>query len=400
MESPGLARRRKEAGEGVAALPCGCASAWASRAQRGLAAALVAALLLAAAHAPRSAGPPWRVAVCHSWGTAGQVLSEMGVLAHVVRRATGGTLTPTTQTCDSWLGIADDIDVVFFGPYGDRQRTIATARRLEGRAIRVFLGSEPEPDFGDSLVEHMDVALGHPRGVVHPVYLRMPWWLPYSTAPLNGTGGCRFHPLLLAVPSAAEWAVRAGDSALLSSHTKYPRPELHALLMSAGRRVDAPGRAAAFHNMEWPPELHNSHLTGKVDFLRRYRFTVCPENSRTGPNGGYATEKLPQAHMAGAVPLYWGDALDSDVWNLARVLLFNGTNGAALLAAMGALERSQEEARQWFAQPALAPTATAWLERWCDDAGALFAAAYQQLQERREKRRSEWSPWRVSRPWQ
>jgi hypothetical protein len=374
-------------------------------------AVLAVSALLAASAALASdddAGPRWRVAVCKSWAPAERVLGEMHVLDTAVRRATrgAGALTPTPYDCDGWWGVPRGVDVVIFGPYGSTvDGAVAAAKRLEGRAVRLFLGSEPWPGYDDGLAGHMDVSLGHRRDVDHPAYLRMPWWLPYSVAPPppppapsgDGSGApssptCAFLPALRASPDPEAWAARAGDASLLSSHTSYPRPQLYELVTGSGRAVAAPGKA--FHNTEWPPELPNSHLTGKVDFLARYRYNVCPENARTGAGGGYATEKLPQAHMAGAVPLYWGDPLDTAVWNPDRVLTFNGTNSGDLLAVMDALERDRAYRAAWFARPALAPGADGWLDAWCDDAGARLVAAHAKLLEaRRRRREARWAWW-------
>ena len=78
---------------------------------------------------------------------------------------------------------------------------------------------------------------------------------------------------------------------------------------------------------------------------------------------GYVTEKLPQAHLAGAVPLYWGDGVvDSEVWNMRRVLLFdNSTSNAALLDTMLRLEHDVSFRRSWFEELVLASGADAWL---------------------------------------
>ena len=42
----------------------------------------------------------------------------------------------------------------------------------------------------------------------------------------------------------------------------------------------------------------------KIDFLSRYKFNVCFENSQAD---GYCTEKIVQAFAAGSIPIYWGD---------------------------------------------------------------------------------------------
>lgn len=50
-------------------------------------------------------------------------------------------------------------------------------------------------------------------------------------------------------------------------------------------------------------------VSDKMDFISRYRFNLCPENSIVD---GYVTEKIVEALAAGTVPVYWGckDACD------------------------------------------------------------------------------------------
>ena len=127
----------------------------------------------------------------------------------------------------------------------------------------------------------------------------------------------------------------------------------------------------AFHNAAWPSNLpNNRHLAGKVDYLRGNRFNVCPENSQSGASGaggggGYITEKLAQAHMAGTVPIYWGDDFEREVWSPARVIRFNGSV-ARTLAAVERLERDPRAASAFFAEPDVLPGATRWVSEWCD----------------------------------
>jgi hypothetical protein len=136
-------------------------------------------------------------------------------------------------------------------------------------------------------------------------------------------------------------------------------------------RVDAPG--PAFHNAEWPASLPANHyLRGKIEYLKGYRFNICPENSRSSGAGGWNTEKLMQAHIAGVVPIYWGDAVDTDVMNPARIIFFNDTNSDLVLETMHRLQEDEPFRSAWFAQPILAPTAGTWLEAWCDEAARLF----------------------------
>lgn len=75
-------------------------------------------------------------------------------------------------------------------------------------------------------------------------------------------------------------------------------------LLSKYKPVDCPGRV--LHNMD-SPELstryHMNWVESKVNFIRKYKFTIAWENTY---GEGYTTEKLADPLMAGSVPIYWG----------------------------------------------------------------------------------------------
>ena len=171
-----------------------------------------------------------------------------------------------------------------------------------------------------------------------------------------------------------------GFAALLSSHYAPPRGEMFDALSGLGR-VD--GTGAAFHTMDWPAELPNNYLHGKVPFLRRYRFSVCPENSRSS-DGGYTSEKMPQALVAGAVPVYWGDAPAAEVWSEGRVLRWSeGDGGAAALEIVRQLESNLTFQREWFARPELVAGADAWVASWLARLESLLREAFGKVQRAR-----------------
>jgi hypothetical protein len=138
--------------------------------------------------------------------------------------------------------------------------------------------------------------------------------------------------------------------------------------------------------------------TGKLQFLSGYRWQITPENSLTRPlatGAGYNTEKIAHAHMAGAIPIYWGDSpVDPEVFNPSRILYFSPKGRpedalsdvaalAKVLDTVIALETDPAARQRWFQEPVLARTADAWLKGWCSGAAARFAAALKRARERR-----------------
>jgi hypothetical protein len=323
---------------------------------------------------------PLRVATHALWLNVGVVMDELWLLSDVTLRAVGRTLVPVNTALAEQDALAS-ADVILIGGYGSRPSALAIARKYRETAITIFIASENTDGgpFDDQLIGEVAISFGHrreapqtsaPEGAIGTAYLRLPWWLPYTVR--RETGGCALPSLLYARTDPTAWRARPRFTALLSSHYSYPRGLLFNLTSSLGF-VEAPGKA--FHNSEWPAALPNHHLRGKVEYLSGFRFTVCPENSRTRGSGGYNTEKLAQAHLAGAVPIYWGDAIDTLVFNPARVIFFNDTNGDVVLHTMRRLQDDASFRAAWFKEPILAPTAGAWLEDWCATAAQHFRAA-------------------------
>lgn len=333
-----------------------------------------------------------RVGVLGMWDDAGQVMGELRVLSPLLQHVTGRAVVPLHKLTPAF--VRDRLaDIVLVGTYGDPAEIRSSVRRLhrETSAVTIFVASENTDGggFWDQLASDVDVSMGHRKDAAAANwtnYHRIPWWLPYST---DRSGRCEFLPELLAsdgadaAAAAVSWASRPGFAALLSSHTQYPRPELFAALTQLGTergfgRVDAPGRA--FHNIEWPSNLPNSHLRGKVEWLRGYRWQITPEGTRSAPpgsgQGGYNTEKVADAHRAGAIPIYWGDTpLDPQVWNPQRIMHFEDGQADQLLRQVAQLETNTTARLLWFGQPVLQPGAPAWLTAWCDRFRLLVAAA-------------------------
>jgi hypothetical protein len=107
-----------------------------------------------------------------------------------------------------------------------------------------------------------------------------------------------------------------------------------------------------------------------------------------GVVGENTADTRPHGRAAGAVPIYWGDSLERDVFNPARILRFNGSFSAVVFAAMR-LETDAAAADAFFAQPVLMPTAQAWVDEWCDRTAYHFAWLAQRIDARRRVPRSD-----------
>ena len=347
--------------------------------------------------AQRSGAAEVHVATLHGFGalSAAGMLDELWVLGRLFPASRPLVALPSWLPLEAQLAAAD---LVLVSVYGPRER-LEAAVRAHPHASWLFVSGENlavSAEYWDHLVPLADLSMGqrHDADLLGAAaaagarYFRVPWWLPY-TLDRHAPGRCPLPAALLrAGGDAAAWRARPGFAGMLTSHYNYPRRGLLEALSKVGRVVSA---GSALNNAPWPAGLPQGHLAGKPLFLRRFRFNICPENSlslSTDAEGGYNTEKLPQALAAGAVPVYWGDAVEREVFNPARILRFNGSF-ASVAAAAARLEASAAAADAFFAQPALMPTAQAWVDAWCDRAAAHLAWLAQRIDERRRAPRSE-----------
>ncbi len=75
-------------------------------------------------------------------------------------------------------------------------------------------------------------------------------------------------------------------------------------LLSQSRRVDSPGKHLNNMGREAGDRYSGDWRTTKVDFQRKYKFTIAFENTSSP---GYTSEKILHAFIADTVPIYWGN---------------------------------------------------------------------------------------------
>jgi len=99
----------------------------------------------------------------------------------------------------------------------------------------------------------------------------------------------------------------------------------------------------------------------KPEYLKQFRFNVCPENSNAY---GYTTEKIFESISAGCVPVYYGSCgvPEPDVINTAAVLSWDdGGDNSALVSLVRELESNRRAYDEFAAQPRLVEGAEEWV---------------------------------------
>jgi hypothetical protein len=333
-------------------------------------------------------------------------------LSVLLSRALGGCSVILVPVA---LEHADVLVVSQYGKTDDLPAQIASAAaNHRNHSLILFFALENTDSWGgeDGFVDLVDVSFGQGRWNVSRAvsralaasnFLRFPAWIPFVLDPRVAAPSLAIHDALLRATDPKDWAARPRFAALLARHGGYPREDLctyfdeiaeelqhqyssdstdgsHAVPYNGTARRWRLDRLGSFqNNVPVPPDAD------KLALLRDYRFNLAPENTKSRA-GGYATEKLPEAHIAGTIPVYYGDGVfDTSFWNPARIVTLddgeavpavgvgNGPGGslspAELIARVKRLETDPMTRERFFSEPVLAPTASVWLEAWFD-AGA------------------------------
>lgn len=182
-------------------------------------------------------------------------------------------------------------------PYADPTDAKNVPRIKPGNYVRVFMtGENVEP-----LMEHCEFAMSFSVLETHPNHMRLPLWV-YEN---RGSGYTPAH--LVKAPNTDWERVAREKSQFCNFVYLHPVPFRERIFaaLSAYRRVDAAGQC--LNNMNgWMVPSNPTRLAGKVDFFRRYKFTLAIENS-IWP--GYETEKLVDPVYAGSIPIYAGNPM-------------------------------------------------------------------------------------------
>ena len=210
------------------------------------------------------------------------------------------------------LVVSQDPDIVFYSvfvpqyrPYADPRFSSPAAQFPKGDYVRVFLtGENVEP-----LMESCEFAISFSALVRHPNHMRLPLW-----AYENQGWGVGLDRLIKRADT--DWEkVAAEKTAFCNFVYDHDMPFRNAIFTELNRykRVDAAGRA--MNNMDgWRVTKVPNRLIGKLDFLRRYKFTLSIENT-IWP--GYTTEKIVDPMFVGSIPIYVGDPLASNTFDPA-----------------------------------------------------------------------------------
>lgn len=150
-----------------------------------------------------------------------------------------------------------------------------------------------------------DYSISFDLGISDSKHLRVPYWMEmvdWSREGVTGNQNPRYGRLLdldrLMQPLGSSFLNRPQIAAIFASHLREPRGTL---LKAVKAQIEVKEFGKTFNH-----QIKNHLESGilKYDELQNFAFNFCPEN---GMFPGYYTEKIPEAFMAGCLPITWAD---------------------------------------------------------------------------------------------
>ncbi|WP_418983908.1 glycosyltransferase family 10 domain-containing protein [Alistipes sp.] len=187
-------------------------------------------------------------------------------------------------------------------------------------------------------------------GTVHPNYIRVPLWIMWVFSPDDNFRTVRQKIAAIEAPENKSFDDRKFCS-FLSSHFDIGRDKIVEQISSI-ERIDCDGKL--FHNNDDLKTLYNDD---KLEYLRHYRFNLCPENSNYA---GYCTEKIFEAISSGCIPIYNGsdNRPEPDVLNPEAICFFDFENAnERTLSLVADLNSNRNQYLEFANQPRFVPGA-------------------------------------------
>ncbi len=253
---------------------------------------------------------------------------------------------------------------VFFSTLGDVQLLMVDnlAHPCDNHRKRIFFTGENVhypvfKDYRHNLLDHSSIQLSLGFDTIDdPRYLRFPIWLLEMFPPDSSVDNIKRICDSLSHQCLDDrrnrfCALVSGTSTWLGTESIEMRTRMVEALNTVAP-VDCAGRL--LHNTD---ELKTRFGDDKAEFLKQYRFFICPENISVE---GYVSEKVFHAIGSGCVPIYWGaiNNPEPDVLNHDAILFWqkDGDN-TALLKQIEDLQSNDHLYRDFFSQPRLKPDA-------------------------------------------
>ena len=240
------------------------------------------------------------------------------------------------------LAISYNPDIEFFAPNGKRYFLEKSKAKIKifytGECVSKNAINKVWKEYSDNCVNDVDLSLGFDRldENKYKNYVRFPIWINYNFGAIleeNFTKD-KIKETIDCINGAK--SKKNKFASLVASHDAPKiRTEIFNKVSKIGE-VKCAGKL--LHNDD---TLKNNFGNNKIEYLRDFKFNICPENTISD---GYITEKLFDSFSAGCIPIYSGDKnIEMDLVNKNALLFYKkGEDNSALLKEVEKLNRDEK----------------------------------------------------------
>jgi hypothetical protein len=179
--------------------------------------------------------------------------------------------------------------------------------------------------------------------------VRFPLWLLYTFSPESNEDDIKRKVEELRFPLQDN---RQGFCSLVASHDWNG---IRGGIIDSLTAIDTVSSGGRFRKNT--DDLNGVYSNHKYDFIRQYKFNICPENSNAA---GYVTEKIFQSIEAGCIPIYWGsnNKPELDILNQNAILFWNqGEDNTNTISTIKELMADKKKYIDFVSQQRLLPDA-------------------------------------------
>ena len=186
---------------------------------------------------------------------------------------------------------------------------------FSGENLQSAMVHQFDPIYKDHRINEVDLALGF-EFRSESNYYRFPLWITQNDF---------IHPewtleeIQAKIKQLNDSSIRLspGRTKFASQISSHDRGGVRSILLDLLASIGQIDCAGHFRNNT--DELKTVYRDHKEEYLRQYRFNLCPENSL---GEGYITEKVFDSISAGCIPIYWGEYLEPGILNPEAILRY------------------------------------------------------------------------------
>jgi hypothetical protein len=254
--------------------------------------------------------------------------------------------------------VEDNIDYLFVGCFIHTEHELNIIKSYPSKIIKILFITEPIEKFypyafrlfNENIFDYIFGSIYNKFDNNKQIYYKLPFYIMYYDYK-NANIYNDINNFILNQDISSKKNI-----CLINSHDRHnSRTSIYNSLVSKGLHIICPGKL--FNNAS-NEELNS---IGKQEYLKRFIFNICPENTKTVPNG-YITEKLLECCKSGCIPIYCGsfDDIDEKIFNKDRIIFFDYESEESINNCSSKIIEflnDKEKLEKFYKQPSFVDTA-------------------------------------------